>query len=225
MNLTAVIHRWSLGLVVGLALSFVCNSSSAAPGPALDFESSTHWSLREGAGPISLSAEASSGEHSLEVGGSGWRRIGSIPLSTVGAQENTVWLDVEPTHVPQAWEGVGVVLRIGSLQLWWADLGTNSIHGLIPGEFSTLAFTLPEAVRSQLNASYADLEVLIAVNSAAPVRFDHLRFSSQAAPGEEMGTPPDAGSPASVCDPDRSDLQVTAVDGDLKDLWAGREEP
>src|SRR6188768_433895 len=170
VNLTAVIHRWSLGLVVGLALSFVCNSSSAAPGPALDFESSTHWSLREGAGPISLSAEASSGEHSLEVGGSGWRRIGSIPLSTVGAQENTVWLDVEPTHVPQAWEGVGVVLRIGSLQLWWADLGTNSIAGLIPGEFSTLAFTLPEAVRSQLNASYSDLEVLITVNSSAPVR-------------------------------------------------------
>jgi len=150
--------------------------------------------------------------------------LGPSHSPTVGAQENTVWLDVEPTQVPQAWEGVGLALRIGSLQLWWADLGTNSIAGLIPGEFSTLAFTLPEAVRSQLNASYSDLEVLITVNSSAPVRLDHLSFLSQPPTGEETDTPPDTGSPTLVCDPDRSDLQVTAVHGDLKDLWAGREE-
>ncbi len=216
------VSRRYLILVVGLAFSFISTESAASPASILDFESDTDWSMVEGAGPAYLSSESSYGQYSLEVAGNGFRRLRSVPMSTPGAPENTVWLDVEPTQIPENWEGVGLAVRIGSLELWWADLGTNSIVGLVPGEFSTLAFTVPEAVRAALNSSYADLEVFISVNTSAPIRLDNLRFASMPSGNEGPNDEPNSGN--LVCDPERSDREVTAVEGDLKDLWAGRED-
>lgn len=220
--------RWSRVANTSLLFFFSAAALADSPHPFLNFESTEGWLLMEGAGGLSLSNTRSSGQYSVEVGGAYWRKIASVPLATIGAPTNSLRIDVRPTQVPESWETIGVVIKVPSLGLWWVDLGTNSISGLATEHFTTIAFAIPEHVRTLLNGSYSDLELSLSINSRAGIKVDNLRLTEDNPPPEPPSNEPGGGVPPQsdgVSCNATSAVTVTEVRGSLGDLWAGREEP
>ena len=163
-----------LSCAASLGVSSANAESSASL--TLGFEDPDEWTLVEGSGQLEASELTTDGSAALFVGGSNWRRIASVPLSTVGAATNALKIDVAPQGAPVNWENVGVVLEIPSKGIYWSDLGTASLQGLTPGQYTTLAFPISESLRTTLNTVYDDLVIRVSINSSTAVRMDNIRL-------------------------------------------------
>jgi hypothetical protein len=222
--------RWVCALAPLLVLASSGAWASGASSQVLGFESPAEWMVVEGNGELTLEADGAEGG-ALRVGGSFWRKLESSALSSVGASENNVTLDVSLEAAASSWETVGVILRAPSIGVHWTDLGTVSLGGLEPGRFHTLAFPLSEQTRQALNGSYSDLRLSITLNAQGAVTLDRLVFT--ALPGGMGGSGGSAGtssagasgSGASPGDPTpggggacaHRELRITDLAGDMRD--------
>lgn len=205
------------GLRVALLLAGVIgvgSDAAAANEPrTLGFEDPADWQLVAGSGTVSSVAPLSEGAHALLVGGSGWRELKSrgLTLSAVGPSFK---LDVGVGASAAGWETLGVVVQIPSAGINWQDLGSKSLAGMLPTAFKTFEYELPGAVRTALNNG-AEATFRLAINGDMSLTFDHGTISA----------PPPAPAPgatsSAVCT--SSDLVLTDVVSDFRDIWAGRE--
>lgn len=177
LGIYRTINTYLAFCAVSLCVSWVHAESPTSL--VLGFEDPTEWALVEGSGQVQASESATVGATALLVGGGNWRRIASTQLSTIGAVANSLKIDVAPQSLPGDWETVGIVLEIPSKGIYWQDLGTASLQGLAPGQYTTLAFPVSESLRATLNEVYNDLVIRVSINSSSAVLLDNISLSTQ----------------------------------------------
>jgi choice-of-anchor A domain-containing protein len=204
----------------GLGLSFALSTStaSASASTVLGFEAASEWHLTEGSGALASVAALSEGAHAVQLGGSGWRRIKTDPL-VLGSVGPGLKVDLAFGGPTESWETINAVIEIPSANIYWQDLGTQSVGRMSVGQQRTFEFTLPQGVRTALeNGNPAQLS--FAVNSPQTVVFDH----GTAAETPPIPPSPPAGSVAGgspICT-DRT-LAINDIQADFRDIWLGRE--
>jgi hypothetical protein len=211
----------SAGLRVGLLLAVIIGVGSGAAAAneprALGFEDPADWQLVAGSGTVSSVAPLSEGAHALLLGGSGWRELKSRSL-TLGAVGPSLKLDVGVGASTAGWETLGVLVQIPSAGINWQDLGSKSLAGMLPTAFKTFEYELPGAVRTALSNG-AEATFRLAINGNMSVTLDH--GSIGAPPPAPPAAPPPGASSSAVCT--STDLVLTDVVSDFRDIWAGRE--
>ena len=209
--------RW-LGLGLSLALSTSSGEASASANSVLGFEAASDWHLTEGSGALTSVAALSEGAHALQVGGGGWRRVKTDPL-VLGSVGPGVKVDLALGGPTESWETINAVIEIPSANIYWQDLGTQSVGGMNVGQHRTFEFTLPQSVRAALeNGNSAQLS--FAVNSPQTVIFDHgTAVEMPPTPPSPPTGPVAGGSPTCT---DRT-LAISDIQADFRDIWLGRE--
>ncbi|MES1187811.1 MAG: choice-of-anchor A family protein [Myxococcales bacterium] len=207
---------------LGLGLSLVLSSSGASAGTSnstvLGFEAASDWHLTEGSGALASVAPLSEGAHALQLGGSGWRRV-KTDLLMFGSVGPALKVDLAVGGPTESWETINAVIEIPSANIYWQELGTQSVGGMNVGQQRTFEFTIPQSVRTALeNGNPAQLS--FAVNSPQTVIFDHGTAAETPVPPPA----PPAGSVAggSPTCTDRT-LAISDIQADFRDIWLGRE--
>lgn len=174
--------RLCLGVMATTATLPSLATAQVVQSGVLGFESSADWSS---SAALSTSNVTSQGAAALGVLPQGWTEIDSIPLSSLGNVGDSFSFDV---RLPEAvaWGEVGVVLVLPSQQIYWQELGRQSLIGMPAGVYQTVTFGLPTSVREALQASYSDLRVKMLVNVpvlSGPLLLDNGRFASGSSTG------------------------------------------
>lgn len=181
---------WSLVVLVG-----GCSSALNEPGPnegvaqntqalsdaatVLGFESAAAW---HGPGTLSLSSVHSEGNSSLSVQPLGYALYSSDRFS-FPAEVRSVALDIQlPAPAPPYWAGAAqLYLDCPVRGVWNAYVAQVELTGLVRGAFTALEFKLPSALRAQLSAGCAQMELRLALNvpGSSPAQsylLDNLRL-------------------------------------------------
>ncbi len=175
----------------------------------LGFESAlSDWSAS--AGTRSASSTASQGSQALAAVPSGWMQIDSIALSSLGQAPTSLSFDVRvPSGV--SWGEVRAILVLPSQNIWWGDLGAQSVTSLSAGTYQKVTFAIPASMQTALAASYSDLKIKLVLNAPAasqPYLFDNLQLAMPGG-GGTGGSSGSSGSEFSVYVPKGVSLQGT----------------
>jgi hypothetical protein len=147
----------------------------------LGFETTLYWTSQA---PLSATASRKTqGCFALQVGGSGYRTVNSVPFVTpLPGVASTIGLDVFiPSGQPNpSWLGaVQLYLTCPSAGVYNAYIGQVELTGKPQGAFSTASFPVPSPLVGVLNTAHPDCSFSAAVNMnqtpESPV-LDNLRF-------------------------------------------------
>lgn len=202
-------------LVAGIAMFWVTGNAHAEVGDmaeTLGFESSATWQMVEGTGGLTSVPALSEGASALQIGGTDWRRIRSSALAFEDV-DSSLTVDIALSGDAAGWETVGVVIEVPSAGVYWADLGSHSLAGLLSGQVRSAEFALPLAVREALQTGSSAF-INITLNGGQQVTLDRLSLV------QEVPEPP-ASTPQQC---QNSDLEVADIHADFRDIWAGRED-
>lgn len=233
MNLSKLIQY---GVVVCVLLASACTqerSSESSVGSVrsaitaednqvLGFERLSDWHSDTGA---VLASTAGTQGQGLSVPGVGYRRVISVPIGSMGSLNSTASLQVKVDSVTPDWVAtVELIVRLPSLELWYQPLGVQTVSS--SGSFQTLTFQIPADIRTKLESSYSDLELLIALNGPANFVIDQLDFGAAVTggttPPPEPG--PDPSEPIALPVPENIDVEtVPLIASDTLQLTPGVE--
>ena len=193
------------------------HAQSSVIDSTLGFESPSAWQVAGGTGTLSSVAPLTQGTAALRMSGSGSRRIrsGGLVLGTVGTK---LTLETALQSAAAGWETIGVVLEIPAANIYWQDLGTKSLSGAGAGQVKSFEWTLPAAVRTALGANKA-VNINVVFNGNQAFVLDHLDVGLV-----PPALPPLPPTPPSSTSCQHDDLEVVDVQGDFRDIWAGRED-
>jgi choice-of-anchor A domain-containing protein len=236
LGIRSLVHR---GVALAVAVAGFVPLVFASPDDEriLGFESLSDWTFSEGSGTVTLNSASSSGQNSVTLGGTGFRRMTSANVTTLGAGDaSVIQVDVRIDASLQSWESAGIVVKIPSRGIYWQDLGMIGLGGVQPGTWSTLSFPVPTGLRENLQSTMLqDIQLILAANtSSAPVSFDRLRLLTpppgNPPPPRPTVTPPQSGELGKPYTPrflscSTSTTTVTDVDAEFEDIWAKRETP
>jgi hypothetical protein len=151
------------------------------------FGRSTNWGAQSAV--TATSSPRTQGAFAVEVPGTGYRPVRSVPFSTalfeglVRPQTNRLAVDVFiPTPAPghQFWLGVvQVFVSCPSANIFNAFLGQVELTGKPTNQFSTVEFNIPGFVRNAMRSTPArsDFSMTVVVNSNDSGQvLDNLRF-------------------------------------------------
>ncbi|HEX2870678.1 MAG TPA: choice-of-anchor A family protein, partial [Polyangiaceae bacterium] len=116
----------------------------------------------------------------------------------------------------ESWETINAVIEIPSANIYWQDLGTQSVGGMSLGQYRTFDFVLPESVRSALEGGNP-AQLSFAVNSPQTLILDHGTVL------ETPPTPPGGSVPGGSPTCTDGALAVSDIQADFRDIWLGRE--
>jgi hypothetical protein len=158
-----------------------------AASQVLGFESSGAWSVASGTAKLQLSTDRVQGARSLEVSGiaANHVKIESDLTQAPSPVDSTVVLRIKPPlgHAQASWKGlVQLSVHSPSRGLDSALIGRVSLDALSEGTFGSVAFAVPESVRSALGAgSVSDVRyaLTLMVPLSGPYLLDSLRLSPE----------------------------------------------
>lgn len=143
------------------------------------FEDASLWSTAQ-APLLRVLDPRTEGSSAVLVGGTGWRSLSSVPLSTgaLPGKPSKIMLDVSVgTPSNPGWSGdVQMLISIPSAGVYNAFLGTVSWGTRPIEQFATVTFTIPTYVAPALATAHDDLTVQIVVNGTGTFTLDNLRF-------------------------------------------------
>lgn len=190
-------------------------SEEAAPGEArqsilssagvLGFETAEGWTA---GAQLSTSPTRVEGESSLQVVGTGWSELVSVPLSSLGSVSTIASMNIRLSQ-PVGWGEVRLILQVPSIGIWWADLGGRSIAGISAGAWQQLDFDV-SPYRGALQGAYADATLRIVLNGPPNTYLlDDLTFDAASCP--TCGPVQDEGRILTIALPQGRSLQSTAI--------------
>lgn len=89
LGIRSLVHR---GVALAVAVAGFVPLVFASPDDEriLGFESLSDWTFSEGSGTVTLNSASSSGQNSVTLGGTGFRRMTSANVTTLGAGDASV---------------------------------------------------------------------------------------------------------------------------------------
>ncbi len=147
----------------------------------LGFESLSDWHVRSSTPTLALSTTRTEGNSSLSVKKGGWMQVESRVLGKEQAAPNSFGYSVRVPAGSTGWLGeTQLSINAPSVGIYSQVVGTAALTS--PGQFQRVQFTLPSALKAQLNNNYTNLQFRIVVNvpSTATQAYllDQLTFGS-----------------------------------------------
>lgn len=137
--------------------------------------------------PVSLSASGivSQGSASLAVVPNGWTEISSKNISSLGATNATLELDVRVPEPVLNWGEIRVIVRIPSKGIYHQELGSKPLTGIAPRTYTTMQFPLSSSMMAALGGTYSDLQIVVVLNGprlSQPYLLDNIVVTAHDVP-------------------------------------------
>jgi hypothetical protein len=178
-------HYWAFAATLGACSNQAPDSDGSIaaiaqrlqdPSAILGFETTSAWSTTSGS--LAANATHTQGAASLSISNAYYAELQSAALATPAGITDHIGLDVQINRAATS-DQVQLYVSIPSRNLYKIFVQGKQLKDLDANSWTTLDFSVPEWLLTELRANYSDLTFTIALISPETERtylFDNLRF-------------------------------------------------